>query len=137
MSFRTVFIMFSNKAPKYNLCRFNSSNTWAFSLLKSIELFIILLCRYKVKHFLFWHSLSNSLELYPTENLWWILKGKWIKSADYNTMDSFFYCTNRGTRICKYKLICELLICVKLNLNIYLLLISFIQFQMEFGILFK
>ena len=35
-------------------------------------------------------------ELNPAETLWRILKGKWIRPADYNTKDSLFYCTNRA-----------------------------------------
>ena len=30
------------------------------------------------------------------ETQWRILKGKWIRPADYNTKDSLFYCTNRA-----------------------------------------
>lgn len=37
-----------------------------------------------------------SPELNPAETLWRILKGKWIRPADYNTKDSLFYCTNRA-----------------------------------------
>ena len=37
-----------------------------------------------------------SPELNPAETLWRILKGKWIRPADYNTKDSNFYCTNRA-----------------------------------------
>jgi transposase len=37
-----------------------------------------------------------SPELKPVETLWCILKGKWIRPADYNTKDSLFYCTNRA-----------------------------------------
>ena len=37
-----------------------------------------------------------SPELKPVETLWCILKGKWIRPADYNTKDSNFYCTNRA-----------------------------------------
>ena len=37
-----------------------------------------------------------SPELNPAETLWRILKGKWIRPADYNTRDSLFYCTNRA-----------------------------------------
>ena len=37
-----------------------------------------------------------SPELNPAETLWCILKGKWIRPADYNTKDSNFYCTNRA-----------------------------------------
>ena len=35
-----------------------------------------------------------SPELNPAEILWRILKGKWIRSIDYETTDSLFYCTN-------------------------------------------
>lgn len=37
-----------------------------------------------------------SPEFNPAETLWRILKGKWIRPADYNTKDSLFYCTNRA-----------------------------------------
>ena len=59
-----------------------------------------------------------SLKLNPAETLWRILKGKWIRPADYNTKDSLFYCTYKA--LCRYELICELLIYVKLILNSYL-----------------
>ena len=37
-----------------------------------------------------------SPELNPAEILWRILKGKWIRPADYSTQDALFYCTNRA-----------------------------------------
>ena len=37
-----------------------------------------------------------SPELNPAEILWRILKGKWIRPADYNTKDLLFYCTDRA-----------------------------------------
>ena len=37
-----------------------------------------------------------SPELNPAETLWCILKGKWIRPADYNTKDSLFYCINKA-----------------------------------------
>ena len=45
---------------------------------------------------LFFYLQPYSLKLNPAETLWRILKGKWIRPADYNTKDSLFYCTNRA-----------------------------------------
>ena len=39
---------------------------------------------------------TYSPELNLAETLWRILKGKLIRTADYNTKDSLFYCTNRA-----------------------------------------
>ena len=61
-----------------------------------------------------------SPELNPAETLWRILKGKWIRPADYNTKDSLFLLYKQSSCICRDELICELLICIKLILNSYL-----------------
>ena len=39
---------------------------------------------------------TYSPELNLAETLWRILKGKWIRPADYNTKASLFYCTKRA-----------------------------------------